>query len=135
MNTSDSVLVSPVRAFKALSSDDIRRCAPSVFAEHARPGVSLAPFIVHQLEHDTAQHRAGQRATVVHLSALGGHELHAPRAQCRHGPGHVGRTQAVCTCEVFAVNGGEEKLCALAQGTIAAQPSAPDAQAAPSSNP
>jgi len=40
MNTSDSVLVSPVRAFKALSSDDLRRCAPSVFAEHARPGVS-----------------------------------------------------------------------------------------------
>ena len=48
---------------------------------------------------------------------------------------HVGRTQAVCTCEVFAVNGGEEKLCALAQGTIAALPSAPNAQAAPSSNP
>ena len=40
MNTFDSVLVSPVRAFKALSCDDLRRCAPSVFAEHARPGVS-----------------------------------------------------------------------------------------------
>lgn len=40
MNTSDSVIVSPSRAFKALSSDDLRRCAPSVFAEHARPGVS-----------------------------------------------------------------------------------------------
>ena len=78
MNTSDSVIVSPARAFKALceaarpegtrsespesqaskiraatlssatpsprfralSSDDLRRCAPSVFAEHARPGVS-----------------------------------------------------------------------------------------------
>ena len=33
---------------------------------------------------------------------------------------HVGRTQAVCRCEVFVVSGGEEKLCALAQGTIAA---------------
>ena len=40
MNTSDSVIVSPARAFKALSSDDLRRCAPSVYAEHARPGVS-----------------------------------------------------------------------------------------------
>lgn len=40
MNTSDSVLVSPARAFNALSSDDLRRCAPSAFAEHARPGVS-----------------------------------------------------------------------------------------------
>ena len=48
---------------------------------------------------------------------------------------HVGRTQAVCTCEVFAVNGGEEKLCALAQGTIARLSPASDAEAAPSSNP
>jgi uncharacterized protein (TIGR00369 family) len=31
---------------------------------------------------------------------------------------HVSKTQAVCRCEVFAVSGGEEKLCALAQGTI-----------------
>jgi hypothetical protein len=38
MNT--SAIVSPARVFKALSSDDLRRCAPSVFAEHARPGVS-----------------------------------------------------------------------------------------------
>ena len=35
---------------------------------------------------------------------------------------HVGRTQAVCRCEVFVVDGGEEKLCALAQGTIATLP-------------
>lgn len=32
---------------------------------------------------------------------------------------HAGRTQAVCRCDVFAVAGGEEKLCAVAQGTIA----------------
>ncbi len=32
---------------------------------------------------------------------------------------HVGRSQAVCRCEVFAVRAGEEKLCAIAQGTIA----------------
>ena len=38
MNT--SVIVSPARAYKALSSDEIRRCAPSIFADHARPGVS-----------------------------------------------------------------------------------------------
>ena len=30
----------------------------------------------------------------------------------------VSKTQAVCRCEVFAVSGGVEKLCALAQGTI-----------------
>ena len=32
---------------------------------------------------------------------------------------HAGRTQAVCVCEVFVVQDGQEKLCALAQGTIA----------------
>lgn len=31
----------------------------------------------------------------------------------------VSKTQAVCRCEVFAVKDGHEKLCALAQGTIA----------------
>ena len=40
MNTFNPVPVAPARVIKALSSDDLRRCAPSVFAEHARPGVS-----------------------------------------------------------------------------------------------
>jgi uncharacterized protein (TIGR00369 family) len=35
---------------------------------------------------------------------------------------HVGKTQAVCTCEVFALSDGVEKLCAIAQGTIAVLP-------------
>ena len=35
---------------------------------------------------------------------------------------HVSRSQAVCRCEVFALRGGEEKLCAIAQGTIAKLP-------------
>ncbi len=35
---------------------------------------------------------------------------------------HTGSSQAVCTCEIFAVNDGVEKLCALAQGTIAKLP-------------
>lgn len=35
---------------------------------------------------------------------------------------HVGKSQSVCTCEIFAVNDGEEKLCAIAQGTIARLP-------------
>ena len=35
---------------------------------------------------------------------------------------HVGSSQAVCTCDIFAVQGGVEKLCALAQGTIARLP-------------
>lgn len=30
----------------------------------------------------------------------------------------VGKRQAVCQCEVFAVQDGTEKLCALAQGTV-----------------
>lgn len=33
---------------------------------------------------------------------------------------HSGRSQAVCRCDVFVVNDGEERLCAVAQGTIAA---------------
>jgi uncharacterized protein (TIGR00369 family) len=31
---------------------------------------------------------------------------------------YSGKTQAVCRCDVFAVTGGAEKLCATAQGTI-----------------
>lgn len=38
---------------------------------------------------------------------------------------HVGRSQAVCQCEVFAIQAGEEKLCAIAQGTIAKLAEAP----------
>lgn len=41
MNSIESVPVAPARVFKALSPDDLRRCAPSIFAEHARPGVSV----------------------------------------------------------------------------------------------
>ncbi|MEP7344515.1 MAG: PaaI family thioesterase [Gemmatimonadaceae bacterium] len=32
---------------------------------------------------------------------------------------YAGKSQAVCQCQVFAVVGGEEILCAVAQGTIA----------------
>ena len=32
---------------------------------------------------------------------------------------HVSRSQAVCQCEIYALGGGGEKLCAIAQGTIA----------------
>ena len=31
---------------------------------------------------------------------------------------HVSKSQAVCRCDVFEVKAGEEKLCAVAQGTI-----------------
>lgn len=31
---------------------------------------------------------------------------------------HVGASQSVCRCEVFVVADGNERLCALAQGTI-----------------
>lgn len=40
---------------------------------------------------------------------------------------HVGASQAVCTCEVFAVTAGGEKLCALAQGTITRLPTKAEA--------
>lgn len=33
---------------------------------------------------------------------------------------HTGKTQSVCRCDVFILKDGEEKLCAVAQGTIAA---------------
>ena len=35
---------------------------------------------------------------------------------------HTGKSQAVCRCDVFVLKDGEEKLCAVAQGTIAALP-------------
>ena len=38
---------------------------------------------------------------------------------------HTGKSQAVCRCDVFVLKDGEEKLCAVAQGTIAALPAAP----------
>ncbi|MGD9946642.1 MAG: PaaI family thioesterase [Burkholderiaceae bacterium] len=31
---------------------------------------------------------------------------------------HAGRSQAVCRCDLFMVDGGDERLCAVAQGTI-----------------
>jgi len=41
---------------------------------------------------------------------------------------HVGQSQAVCRCEVLAIaDDGAEKLCALAQGTIARLGDAPPA--------
>lgn len=39
---------------------------------------------------------------------------------------YAGRTQAVCRCDVFAVNQGEEKLCATSQGTIVPLGAAPE---------
>lgn len=32
---------------------------------------------------------------------------------------HAGKTQAVCRCDVFVFKDGQERLCAVAQGTIA----------------
>jgi uncharacterized protein (TIGR00369 family) len=36
---------------------------------------------------------------------------------------YIGKSQAVCRCDVFFVKDGKEMLCAAAQGTIAALPS------------
>ena len=41
-------------------------------------------------------------------------ELIIARAQAKG----VGKRQAVCLCEVYAVKEGEETLCAIAQGTV-----------------
>ena len=38
---------------------------------------------------------------------------------------HVSRSQAVCQCEIFDLSEGGEKLCAIAQGTIARKGDAP----------
>jgi uncharacterized protein (TIGR00369 family) len=37
----------------------------------------------------------------------------------------AGKRQAVCACEVWAVSGQDEVLCAVAQGTIVTLPAAP----------
>lgn len=39
------------------------------------------------------------------------------------------KTQAVCRCDVFVVSEGEEKLCAVSQGTIARISQSSEAQA------
>ncbi len=54
-------------------------------------------------------------------------ELLIARAQAVH----HGRAQAVCRCDVFVVQAGTEKLCAVAQGTIAALPPRDGAAPAP----
>ncbi|MBA4329459.1 MAG: phenylacetic acid degradation protein [Polaromonas sp.] len=38
---------------------------------------------------------------------------------------HAGKSQAVCRCDVFVVTDGQEKLCAVAQGTIVRLPAKP----------
>lgn len=38
---------------------------------------------------------------------------------------HVSKSQAVCQCDVFVISNGDEKLCAIAQGTIAKAGDAP----------
>jgi len=47
---------------------------------------------------------------------------------------HAGASQAVCRCDVFAVQGGVEKLCAIAQGTIVALPAGAARPSPPASN-
>ncbi|MDR6153624.1 uncharacterized protein (TIGR00369 family) [Acidovorax delafieldii] len=54
-------------------------------------------------------------------------ELLIARAQAVH----HGRAQAVCRCDVLVVQVGTEKLCAVAQGTIAAFPPRDGAAPAP----
>jgi uncharacterized protein (TIGR00369 family) len=41
---------------------------------------------------------------------------------------HAGKSQAVCRCDVYVVNDGQETLCAIAQGTIARLAAAPSVE-------
>lgn len=103
MNTSDSVLVSPARAFKALSPDDLRRCAPSVFADHARPGVSSRYTFVSTEQVVSLLSAEGWepvKATEqrVRLESRVGFQMHeirfARRADLETGPFNLGNTRA-----------------------------------------
>ena len=103
MNTSDSVLVSPTRAFKAFSSDDLRRCAPSVFADHARPGVSSRYTFVSTEQVVSLLSAEGWepvKATEqrVRLESRIGFQMHeirfARRADLEAGPFNLGNTRA-----------------------------------------
>lgn len=38
---------------------------------------------------------------------------------------HTGKSQSVCRCDVFVIDESGERLCAIAQGTIAALPARP----------
>ncbi len=103
MNTSESVIVSSSRAIQALSSDDLRRCAPSVFADHAQPGVSARYTFV-----STAQVVALLRAEGwepvkaseqrVRLESRVGFQMHeirfARRADLEAGAFNVGQARA-----------------------------------------
>ncbi|MEK7661823.1 MAG: PaaI family thioesterase [Pseudomonadota bacterium] len=44
------------------------------------------------------------------------------RLHARAKTAYSGSSQAVATCEIYVVNGGVEKLCAIAQGTIVKTP-------------
>lgn len=44
--------------------------------------------------------------------AIGSHLIARARTKA------VGKRQAVCLCEIYAVEEGQEKLCAIAQGTV-----------------
>lgn len=57
--------------------------------------------------------------TVSYLRPGRGHWLEARAHVVHHG-----RSQAVCRCEVLAVDRGEERLCAVAQGTVVKPPAA-----------
>jgi uncharacterized protein (TIGR00369 family) len=42
---------------------------------------------------------------------------------------HTGKNQAVCRCDVYVSNSGDESLCATAQGTIARLSQPPESKA------
>lgn len=109
-------------------------------AELVSCGPGHAALAINLLDHHRQQHGFAHGGVVSYLAdncitfagglALGGDALTSEfkinylrpaagtrliaRAQAKG----TGKRQAVCQCEIFSVKDGEEKLCALAQGTV-----------------
>lgn len=124
------------QAFSRLLGAELAHLAPgeaelrlALRDELGQPGGAAHPGVVGYLA-ETALTFAGGTAmrvpvatsqfTINHLRPAQGERLVA-RAQAVG----VGRLQSVCRCEVYAVVGLEESLCALAQGTVTKTGEAP----------
>lgn len=102
---------------------------------HAVLAVALKPELKQQYgfaHGGVLSYLADNALTYAGGSALGGHGIVTSefkinylrpavgeRLVARADALYAGRSQSVCRCDIFAVEGGQERLCATAQGTIA----------------
>ncbi|MBL8485778.1 MAG: PaaI family thioesterase [Rhodocyclaceae bacterium] len=102
---------------------------------HAVLAVALKPELKQQYgfaHGGVLSYLADNALTYAGGSALGGHGIVTSefkinylrpavgeRLVARADALYTGRSQSVCRCDIFAVEGGQERLCATAQGTIA----------------